>query len=544
MKFIKTYFLLSFAFVFSPALFGQSVRISGFVKEKGSGELLKGVSVTIGTIQTNSNDYGFYSISINNDKQKVEISFASVGYQSNTSVVEATQNLRLDIELLPSNQSLNEVNVKAERYNEPTQMSKIGLSLQMVKDLPTLLGEKDIIKAIQLLPGVQRGTEGSTALFVRGGGADQNLILLDEAQVYNANHLFGFFSVFNGDALKSVDFYKGSFPARYGGRLSSVIDIKMKEGNQNKLTGEAGIGLLSSRFMLEGPIQKGKSSFLISARRSYFDIPFAIAAAANPANKTNFYFYDLNAKINFKLGAKDKLMLSSYFGADALTDKTAIERPAYSVKTDDRLSWGNATATARWNHLFNEKLFANTTLLFTNFDFEFSNQFNQTFVNNTQPVDLLSKFSSGTQDFSIKSDIDYFPNNQHSIKWGGILTHHRFSPRTVSSLNPATQTLEVIGQDFNNQELATYLEDSYESGHGLSLNVGLRGSAFLTNNKTYLRLEPRLALGYQLPKDWKLKASYTRNNQFIHLLSNTGIGLSTDLWVPTTAVLQDRKSVV
>jgi outer membrane receptor for ferrienterochelin and colicin len=354
--------------------------------------------------------------------------------------------------------------------------------------------------------------------------------------------LFGFFSVFNGDALKSVDFYKGSFPARYGGRLSSVIDIKMKEGNQQKLAGEAGIGLLSSRFTLEGPIQKGKSSFLISARRSYFDIPFAIAAKANPSDKSNFYFYDLNAKVNFDLGTKDKLMLSSYFGADNLSSQTQAVRTAYTVNTTDRLSWGNATATARWNHLFSEKLFANTTLLFTNFEFNFSNQFKQTFVNNAPTIDLLSKFSSGIQDFSLKFDMDYFPNNQHNLKWGGILTHHKFSPRTVTSTDPKTQVAEVLGQDFRNQELAVYVEDHYEIKKGLSVNAGLRASAFLTNGKNYLRAEPRISLGYQLPKDWMLKASYTRNNQFIHLLSNTGIGLSTDLWVPTTAVLAPQQS--
>lgn len=522
----KVYLLLLFTLC-SCTLFAQKITISGFVREKGSQEILPYVSVRVPALNigTSANAYGFFSLTIPS-KEQLDLEISQVGYQVNTIRVSAQRSQQITVELSIKNVVLEEVKVNSsqqEKLSEQTQMSLISLPVTQVKAVPAFLGEKDVLKTLQLFPGIQKGREGSTGLYVRGGGPDQNLLILDDATVYNANHLFGFFSVFNGDALKSIEMTKGGFPARYGGRLSSVIDMQMKEGNKEKLAGEFGIGLLSSRLTLEGPLKKEKASFLIAARRTYAD---ALLRPISGGEFPNMYFYDLNMKVNYDLGSRDKLYLSGYLGRDAFSSKE--QNYNYATQNDNGFNWGNTTTTLRWNHLFNEKLFSNTSLIFTNFDFK---------VFNTEESNkgLFSyQYESGIRDFSLKTDFDYLPSYQHSIKAGFLLTAHRFSPKALVLKDTRVDTSSVQSTQINALESAVYVEDLWRITEKLSINAGLRLSHFSVNQKNYLNLEPRFSAAYKLPNDAAIKASFARMNQYIHLLSNSGLGLPTDLWVSAT----------
>ncbi len=509
--------------------------ISGYIIEKGSKENMPGASIYISRLKTGtiSNNYGFYSITLPSDTFDIMISF--VGYKSQYFKINLTSNIKLDVEL-ENQSSLNEVVVSAEnsdRVSDETQMSKIGLPVEQIKSLPALLGEKDVLKAIQLLPGVQKGSEGSSGIYVRGGGPDQNLIILDDATVYNASHLFGFFSLFNGDALKSVELTKGGFPARYGGRLSSVVEMQMKDGNKEKIHGEAGIGLLSSRLTLEGPIKKNKASFLISGRRTYIDFLLRpLIKATNDGNVVGYYFYDLNAKLNYVLDYKNKLYLSGYFGNDKFYLRSKDEGFG---KINASLKWGNATGTLRWNHLINEKLFSNVSFIFSNFLFGIgiaqgsgSNFYNL-------------NYSSGIRDYTIKADFDYYPTSKHTIKMGIIATYHRFVPNAVVVKSYDTPDLNKQLK-INGYETAIYMEDDYKITDKWRMNAGFRLSNFNVRTTSYFNPEPRLSLRYALKKDISIKASYAYMNQYLHLLSNSGFGLPTDLWVPATDRISPQKS--
>jgi hypothetical protein len=409
-------------------------------------------------------------------------------------------------------------------------MSTVEIPIRQIKTIPALLGEKDVLKVLQLMPGVQKGSEGSSGLYVRGGGPDQNLIILDDAVVYNAYHLFGFFSLFNGDALKSVELTKGGFPARYGGRLSSVLDMNMKEGSKDKLHGEGGIGIISSRLTLEGPLKKDKSSFILSGRRTYAD---ALARPFIPNGDGGYYFYDLTAKVNYDFGRKDKLYLSGYFGKDRffITEKYDGNR----YKTG--FNWGNATGTLRWNHLFNQKLFTNTSLIFSNYRFRIF-QDDKSKDGATYSLD----YHSGIRDLGIKQDWDFFPNPQHALKFGVMSTYHQFTPSAVvvkdSQVNQFSRDVEAIDV----VESGLYAEDTYRPFDKVRLNAGFRLSHYAAEGRQYFRPEPRLAASYSLREDLSVKASYALMNQYVHLLSNTGIGLPTDLWVPTTARVKPQQS--
>ena len=428
--------------IFSFNVFAQkSFTISGYVREKGSLEQLIGVNIYVPTtnFRTATNTYGFYSLTLP-AKDSVVLVFSFVGYERVIKKIALTKNLEVNITLASTNQ-LQEVVVSSkrqeERVSESVQMSKIDIPINQIKKIPAFLGEKDVLRILQLMPGVQKGSEGQTGIYVRGGGPDQNLIILDDAIVYNANHLFGFFSVFNGDALKSVELTKGGFPARFGGRLSSVIEMNMKEGNKEKLSGEGGIGLISSRLTLEGPIKTKKkaaarSSFLISARRTYVDVlaaPFIKASQKNEVEKTTggYYFYDLNAKMNYELGGKDKVYLSGYFGKDKF--KTDTDGPTNN--STNGLNWGNETATLRWNHLYSQKLFGNLSLIYSRYRFNISSTQNSIDAVTELPSTYNLQYDSGIRDYSIKYDFDYFPNPKHIIKMGIQSISHRFTPSAV-----------------------------------------------------------------------------------------------------------------
>lgn len=509
--------------------------ISGYVREKGSGEQLIGVSIYLpGTVtSTTTNTYGFYSLTLP-ASDSITLAFGYLGYKPEFRKFALRQNVELNIDL-QSEATLKEVEIVAnriEKVSQAVEMSKVDIPVSQIKNIPMLLGEKDVMKVLQLMPGVQKGSEGNSGIYVRGGGPDQNLIILDDATVYNASHLFGFFSLFNGDALKSVELTKGGFPARYGGRLSSVIDLNMKEGHKEEFHGEGGVGLISSRLMLEGPLSKGKSSFLISGRRTYADVlarPFM-----DENGQAGYYFYDLNTKLNYDFGRRNKLYLSGYFGRD----KFYYRENFNDGKAEGGVYWGNATGTLRWNHLFTDKLFANTSLTFSRYRFNIFLEEEDTEFDTNYKLNYFS----GIQDYSLKYDMDYLPNPQHSIRAGFQSTFHRFSPSALVLKGNTSRDIEQESNDIDGVESSVYVEDTYKPLPNFKLNIGVRLSHFVADNKSYFMPEPRFAVAYNIKDDLAIKASYARMNQYVHLISNTGLGLPTDLWVPTTDRIAPQRS--
>ncbi len=530
----KQFYTFLIILFFSFAANAQKSTISGFVYEKGSSESIIGVNVYLPeyNIGTTSNTYGFYSITL--DKMDtVEVRWSFVGYQTIEKKISLRSSQELNIVLQPSI-TLKEVVISGNReqkQSEETRMSTIALKPVDVKNIPALLGEKDVFKALQLMPGVQKGSEGSSGLYVRGGGPDQNLIILDEATVYNANHLFGFFSLFNGDALKSIELTKGGFPARYGGRLSSVIDMTMKDGNKEKFSGEAGVGIISSRLLLEGPIVKNKSSFIVSGRRTYIDILMQPFIQSTTSSKAGYYFYDLNAKINYDFGNKNKLYLSGYFGRDKFYASELGDN-----QSSNGLFWQNATTTLRWNHLFSNKIFSNTSIIFSDYTLKLYAE--EEYVNERFELN----YKSGIRDYSGKFDIQYLPNTNHLIRAGFTSIYHIFTPSAfVVKTNVLAENIENIVKN-EGIETSAYLEDEIKIKTKLKLNPGIRISSFSVGNKFYINPEPRLSASYMLKKDLAIKASFASMSQYLHLLSSTGIGLPTDLWVPATENVKPQKS--
>ena len=513
--------------------------ISGTVTDARTGETLIGANIILlenpgaGVL---SNGYGFYSITAPENNYTLVASFT--GYMNDTSKIFLTKDHMLALALTPQNTELEEIIVRGKRSDNITRtlpgMQKV--SMEEIKNVPVLFGEKDILKTIQLLPGIKSAGDGSSGFFVRGGGADQNLILLDEATVYNASHLLGFFSTFNSDAIKDVTIYKGDMPAQYGGRLSSLLDIKMNDGNNKDYKVSGGIGLISSRLNVEGPIVKDKGSFMISARRTYADL-FLKLSKDSEVNKSILYFYDINAKANYQFGEKNKLYLSGYFGKDDL---------GYSNQFGIR--WGNTTATLRWNHIFSSKLFSNASFIYSNYNYNII--INQT----TNNLSVLSKI----KDFTLKEDLQYFAGSTNKINLGFNLTYHTFTPGEFkSSLTSSYNPLKL--QDKYAFDGALYLADEWRPSNNLKFNAGIRLSAFnlmgpgdfytYDNNgnviatthyssgktaKSYLNLQPRFAATHQLDQLSSVKASYSRNVQNLHLLSNTTGSNPTDVWIPSS----------
>ena len=456
-------------------------------------------------------------------------------------------NLAHNIYLVSKSAALNEVVVYSRRRDanvRNAQMGRIDLSINQIKNIPSFLGEVDILKNIQLLPGVRNAGEGNAGFYVRGGGPDQNLILLDDAVVYNTGHLFGFFSIFNSDAIKNTSLIKGGMPAQYGGRLSSVLDVSMKDGKSNQFQGEGGIGLIASRFSFQGPIKKDKASFIVSARRTYIDAlvkPF-VKKSSNFYG-SGYYFYDLNAKVNYRFSEKDRLYLSGYFGRDVFT----FNNSELSFKAN--IPWGNSTGTLRWNHVFNRKLFANTTLVYNDYHFSFGASQNN--------FDI--KLSSGIRDGNAKIDFDFYPSGKHKLKFGGLMTYHKFIPNVTSGRQDSTIFTPSSEGEKHALENALYVQDDWDLSEKVKINTGLRWSSFtqigpytkyvrdanqnkldstvygaLEKIKNYHGLEPRVTIRYAAGALTSIKASVTRNLQFIHLVSNAGTTLPTDLWVPST----------
>jgi hypothetical protein len=530
----------------------QKFTLSGYIKDSLSGETLIGATVSVNGSAISSNQYGFYSITLPADNYNVIVSFA--GYVPQQVSIQLDRNTLFNFQMLQRS-VLEAVVVSSKRRDgnvNNAQMGKVDLSMNQVKSLPVLLGEVDILKTLQLLPGVRNAGEGNTGLYVRGGGPDQNLILLDEAIVYNTGHLFGFFSVFNSDAIKNTSLIKGGMPAQYGGRLSSVLDVAMKEGNMKKFETEGGIGLIASRVSVQGPIKKDKASFIVSGRRTYIDV--LVKPAINKSSQyygSGYYFYDLNTKINYIFSDKDRLYLSGYFGRDVFQFNNS--RRSFNAS----IPWGNATATLRWNHVFNRKLFANTTVMYNDYGFSFGASQN----------DFNIKLSSGIHDWNGKLDFDYYPSPKHRIKFGGLLTHHTFIPNVLTGNQGETQLEPNDDTKKFALESGLYVQDDWDVSSKIKVNIGLRYSSFSQLGpytiyqrdadgnkldstvygrgqqiKTYGGPEPRFTIRYALNDQTSLKAAVTRNLQYIHLVSNAGSTLPTDLWVPSTYRVQPQIS--
>lgn len=549
---------VAFCLLVSTPLLAQRHTISGYITDAVSGEKLIGANIYLkdNLTGTSSNNYGFYSLTL--DKGVYELVVSYVGYATHIETIDLNSDIRNSFELDPS-VGLEEVEVTATTSQsvKSSQMSSIDISVESIKNVPALLGEVDVIKAIQLLPGVQSGTEGASGLYVRGGGPDQNLILLDGTPVYNASHLFGFFSVFNVDAINNVTLIKGGFPARYGGRSSSVLDISLKEGNKKEFKGSGSVGLISSKLTLEGPIIKDRTSFIISARRTYLDLigqPIIRAVEGGDEFTTQgYFFYDLNAKINHKLSDKDHLYLSVYTGEDKFYRN---EEPytylyggnLFTSETRSNLGWGNVTSALRWNHQFSGKLFSNTTLTYSNYNYEvrdYSASIEETSSEVTEEINSLN-FLSGIEDIAGKIDFDYLPSADHYIRFGANYIYHTFKPG-ASVYKISNQEVgdvdTTMGEDhIYASEIAIYIEDDFKLSDRVKANLGLHYSGFYVNRKYYHSLQPRISARYLFTNTFAVKASYAMMQQYIHLLTNNNIGLPTDLWVPATDQIRPQRS--
>ena len=533
--------------------------ISGTITDGANGETMIGTNVFVEPIMkgTTTNLYGFYSMTIPEGDYVLKVSF--LGYETYSQEIKLNKNLEFNLELSESTYTKDEVVVQGEKTDQNTKSSKMSaveVPIQQIKELPALMGEVDIIKIIQLLPGVQSGSEGNSGLYVRGGGPDQNLVLLDEAVVYNASHLFGFLSVFNADAIKGIELTKGAMPAKYGGRLASVLDISMKDGNKKKYEIEGGLGVINSRLTVQGPIVKDKGSFILSGRFAYIGLlGGAIADLATDDNAddggsffsgASYYFFDLNGKINYTLGPKDRMYVSAYWGRDVFGFKS---RDNFSAN----IGWGNATTSLRWNHIFNPKLFMNSSFIYSDYNFEFGA--------GQQEFEL--KLESGIRDFNLKLDLNWLPDIKHNVQFGGNYIYHTFTPSSVSARTGDTE-LDLGGViRYHAHELAIYVQDDWDISDRFRLNVGVRGSMFahtgpfdryiqnevgqvvdttkygtLENVKTYGVAEPRISGRAMLGKHNSIKVSYSMNYQYIHLASLASISFPTDFWVPSTDIVK------
>ncbi|HEY9533026.1 MAG TPA: TonB-dependent receptor [Mucilaginibacter sp.] len=535
--FLYIFFLLIPVFFVNAAHAQKKYTIDGTVKDAATGETLIGATVRLQELPHSgaaTNGYGFFSLTAPGGDYTLNISY--VGYQTITQPIKLDKNSQLDIRLVNSI-TLQEISVsgksnKSENIDNP-QMGVNRLDLSQVNNVPVIFGEKDIIKTIQLLPGVKSTGDGNTGFYVRGGNSDQNLVLLDEAVVYNASHLFGFFSTFNSDAIKDVSLYKGGMPAQYGGRLSSVLDIKMLDGNDKSFNIQGGIGLIASRIKFEGPVIANKSSFMISARRTYADMFLKLSPDSNTRG-ASLYFYDLNTKFHYRFDDKNTLYLSGYFGKDVL-----------GLKDNFGTNWGNQTATMRFTHIFNNKLFLNSSLIYSNYDFLI-----QSFLSNND-----FKVRSKIRDFSLKEDFQYFLADNNTFYFGINGTHHSISPGDITS----SATSEVNPQSIQERygvESSAYVSDDWKLTDKINLLYGMRLSAlsllgpgkFTTYSpadvplyyqkygsgdivKTYLNFEPRFSASYKLNDQTSIKASYNRNTQNIHLISNSTSASPSDLYV-------------
>ena len=552
-------YLILFFLIFHGISFSQNFTLSGYLEDIETGESLIGANILIDEINIggSTNNYGFFSLTVPQGNYTIICSY--IGYENLKTTINLSTNTSKKFKLTPASFQIDEVKLssKKEDYNiQSAELGKVELEVKKLDKLPVLMGEKDILKTIQLLPGVQSGSEGSSGFYVRGGGPDQNLILLDEGTIYNASHLFGFFSVFNSDAINDINLIKGSMPANYGGRLSSVLDINMKDGNKKRFSGTGGIGLISSKLTLEGPIKKDTSSFILSGRRTYIDILTKPYLETTDYAGNGYYFYDLTAKFNYKFSDKNQIYLSGYFGKDVFT----FNSPDWGFNMN--IPWGNSTGSVRWNHVFSNKLFMNTSLIFSDYKFEF---------NASQDVQGASMYESrlysGIRDWNLKQDFNYYINPNHTLKFGLNNTYHIFSP---SNFDASLDSIDLSTNDirYYAHESAIYINDEFNFNERILINGGIRLSSFthygpfdrylkdgtgnlgslstdstITYNswepiKTYYGFEPRFSSRILINELSSIKLGFNQNYQYIHLTSLSASSLPTDVWIPSSSIIK------
>lgn len=546
MNSISKFFLtLIFALITVMGISQSQHTVSGYIKDARSGEQLIGASLRVkdhnrqGAV---ANEYGFYSLTLPDGSYTLLAN--SIGYTEKALTITISQNQNMDISLQPTSNALTEIVVSSKAKNSRITAAQMGvenLSIKQANQLPVLFGERDILKSIQLLPGVKSAGEGNSGFFVRGGAADQNLILLDEALVYNPSHLLGFFSTFNSDAIKDATLYKGSMPAQYGGRLSSVLDVKMNDGNKQDFHVNGGLGLISSRLSLEGPIVKDEGSFLVSARRTYADA-FLKLSKDSTVNRNSLYFYDLNLKSNLRLGINDRLYLSGYFGQDKL-----------GLSNLFGITWGNSTGTLRWNHQFGPKLFSNTSLIYNDYRYDI----------NIHLAALDGTLKSRIRDWNLKEELSLYPNSSNTVRLGFNTIYHTIMPGSYSG----DFTLQDLPFS-HSWENAIYANNSWKASDRLNVEYGIRISSFSVLGgendfynlnpdgsiadtlhyapgsfvKTYVIPEPRISASYRLTDNSSIKAAYARNSQYLHLVSNSAASNPTDKWVPSNNIIKPETS--
>lgn len=525
----------------------QKFTISGYIKDKKNGEDLIGATIVAkeANAATSTNAYGFYSLSVPEGKYSISIQY--VGYKTINQTIELKANQTINFELGEERVELGEIEVTSERPDaniKSIEMSVNKLDIKQINKIPALLGEVDVIRSIQLLPGVSTVGEGASGFNVRGGTIDQNLILLDEAPVYNSSHLFGFFSVFNPDAVKDVKLYKGGIPAIYGGRLASILDVRLKEGNSKRLAVQGGIGIIFSRLTIEGPLNKGKGSWIIAGRRSYGDVLATPYTSTQPDFKgLKLFFYDLTAKANYTLSKRDKLFVSGYLGRDV-----------FGVSSFG-FNWGNTTLSARWNHLFNDKLFMNMTAFYSNYDYNLGAETNDGKNRFLRKANIIN--------YSVKPDFTYYLNSKNTINFGGQLIYYTFKPGSLELVTSGVSTSRSLPDKYAN-ESAIYLSNEQTITPRFSLSYGIRVSIFnyigkgfkqnysneiedsgrrlesvdtisdFQNIQTYINPEPRFSFKYEINEKSSIKGSYMRTAQYIHLISNTAASIPLDTWTPST----------
>ena len=530
-----------------PAKQKASARftVSGTIRSAKTGETILGATIRIADppTGTTTNEYGFYSLTLPSGGH-YRMTVSAVGFKTQSQEFTLDADLAQNIQLAEEAKDLQAVTITATPGTRSLQSPQMGLeklSIREANKMPVIFGERDILKTIQLLPGIKPAGDGNSGFYVRGGTADQNLILLDEAVVYNPTHLLGFFSTFNSDAIKNVSVYKGDMPAQYGGRLSSVVDVKMNDGNNKDFGVNGGIGLISSRLMVEGPIQQDKSSFLVSGRRTYADLFLKLSSDSN-IKRSQLYFYDLNAKANYIFGDKDRLYLSGYFGRDVLAQANIAG-----------INWGNTTATLRWNHLFNKRLFSNTSLIYSNYDYK---------INDNQDGSDFDIFSQ-IRDWNLKEDLQWYAGSAHTANFGFNTIFHTIRPGEITAIGGNAGINSIKLQRRYSLESAAYATDTWKAGDRFNLTYGVRLSMFsvlgkgdyykfdangnITDTmhyrsghvvKTYVNPEPRVAASFQIDPTTAVKASYARNTQNLHLISNSTTSSPTDKWVANTNVIK------
>ena len=537
----------------------RKVTISGLILDAASGETLIGAGVTSGKDGAVTNNFGFYSLSIPGKDDKVSVTYSYVGYTTKTISIRVQKDTTINVRLSPG-ASLEEAIVTAQRESgvAATKMSAIEVPVAAIKSAPALFGEADVLKTIQLLPGVQGGTEGFSGLYVRGGGPDENLLLLDGIPIYNAEHMLGIFSVFQPEAVKKVTLYKGSFPARYGGRISSIIDVRTNDGNLYETHGSFGVSMISDKFHLEGPIWKGKTSYSVSARGMH-------SLLLTPVIKLtgfdgNYFFYDLDAKLSHRFSDRDRLYFNVYNGLDDFyfrnQDNYSSGRTGGDIADNQNLGirWGNTVAALRWNHVMGPKLFANTTVAYNRYKMKIESDL----VSQETGLDgslgnsrYQFDYRSGMRDWVAKVDFDYTPSPSQTVRFGADYTYHNFIPETFTTyaretVDGVVQLDTTINMKSNSEqvghEVSLYVEDDVRIGSRLTLNPGLHASLFGTQGKTYWSLEPRMSAKVAMSEDWSAKVSYSRMSQYVHLLSSSQISLPVDLWVPITKDIRPETS--